>query len=54
LEHKELKINRVNNINPESIDFYLSSSYIPAPWTIYKNVNKLESRYNLIVKVDIN
>lgn len=49
LEHKELNINTKENIDPEALDFYFTMGYIPAPWTIYKNVKKLEARHNLII-----
>lgn len=52
LEHKELKINRKENIDSEAIDFYFTMQYIPAPWTIYKNVKKLEARHNILVSID--
>ena len=51
LEHKELEINTKNNIDSEAIDFYFTIWYIPAPWTIYKNVKKLESRHNLTIRI---
>jgi asparagine synthase (glutamine-hydrolysing) len=47
LEHKELKINTKENIDPEALDFYFTTGYIPAPWTIYKNVKKLEARHSI-------
>lgn len=50
LEHKELHINTKENISSEALDFYFTMGYIPAPWTIYKNVQKLEARYNLTIK----
>src|SRR3989338_6897987 len=34
-------------INTQAIDFYLNAGYIHAPLTIYKNIYKLETRYNL-------
>ncbi len=52
LEHKELKINRKENIDSEAIDFYFAVQYIPAPWTIYKNVRKLEARHSMIISID--
>ena len=52
LEHKELKINRKENIDPEAIDFYFTTWYIPAPWTIYNNVKKLEARHSMIISID--
>ncbi|MFA7298219.1 MAG: asparagine synthase (glutamine-hydrolyzing) [Candidatus Absconditabacterales bacterium] len=52
LEHKELKINIKENIDSEALDFYFTMGYIPAPWTIYKNVKKLEARHSLQLKVE--
>ena len=52
LKHKELKINRKENIDSEAIDFYFTTWYIPAPWTIYKNVKKLEARHSMIISID--
>jgi len=51
LKHQELKINVKENIDPEALDFYFTMGYIPAPWTIYKNVKKLEARHNLQLKI---
>ncbi len=51
LEHKELKINTKENMDPEALDFYFTMGYIPAPRTIYKNVRKLEARHNLQLKI---
>jgi asparagine synthase (glutamine-hydrolysing) len=52
IEHTELNINRKDNIDNKALDFYLYFSYIPAPLTIYKNVKKLEARYNLSIMLD--
>ena len=52
LEHKELKINRKENIDSEAIDFYFTTWYIPAPRTIYKNVKKLEARHSMVISMD--
>lgn len=48
LQHKDLKINRVENINGEAVELYFSLGYIPAPQTIYKNILKLPAGHNLI------
>jgi asparagine synthase (glutamine-hydrolysing) len=48
LVHKELRINIRKNINPEAVELYFSSGFIPSPMTIYKNVFKLEPRQNMI------
>lgn len=52
LEHKELQINTKENIDSEALDFYFTMGYIPAPWTIYKNVKKLEARHNLLITLE--
>lgn len=51
LEHKELHINRKANINPEALDFYFTTGFIPAPWTIYKDIQKLESSHSLELRI---
>lgn len=51
LEHKELAINTLDNIDKDALDFYFTTGNIPAPKTIYKNVEKLEAGTNLILKV---
>lgn len=35
-------------INPEAIDFYLSIGFIPSPFSIYKDIFKIEPRQNLV------
>ncbi len=51
LTHTDLSINTKNNIDPEALDFYFTTGYIPAPWTIYTSVKKLEARYNLVITI---
>jgi asparagine synthase (glutamine-hydrolyzing) len=41
-------IARENNIDPQALGLYFSLGFIPAPYTIYKNVCKLEARQNLV------
>ena len=36
-------------IDPEAIDFYFTTGFIPAPWSIYKSVRKIEAGHNLII-----
>ena len=36
-------------IDPEALDLYLSLNYIPAPWTIFRNVRKLRPGHILTV-----
>ncbi len=43
LEHKVKK-----KINPESLDLYFSLGFIPAPYSIYENIFKLEQRQSVI------
>lgn len=51
LEHTELSINKKENIDPEALDFYFTTGFIPSPWTIYKDVRKLEAGSNLEVNI---
>ncbi len=41
-------INKKENINKDAVDLYFSLGFIPSPYSIYKNVFKLEARQNLI------
>jgi len=36
-------------IDPEALDLYLSLNYIPAPWTIFRNIRKLRPGHILTV-----
>lgn len=48
VEHKELQINKKDNLNKEAIELFFSLGYIPSPRTIYNDVFKLEASHNLI------
>ena len=48
LQHTELHINRVTNVDSRSVELFFSLGYIPAPYTIYKNISKLPAGNNLI------
>jgi asparagine synthase (glutamine-hydrolysing) len=48
LANKELRINTKHNIMPEAVEFYFTLGYIPSPFSIYKNVHKLEPRQSLV------
>ena len=37
-------------IDPEALDLYLTLNYIPAPWTIFKNIRKLMPGSYLVAK----
>jgi asparagine synthase (glutamine-hydrolysing) len=37
-------------IDPEALDLYLTLNYIPAPWTIFKNIRKLMPGTHLVAK----
>ncbi len=50
LEHKDLTLNRKENISEEAIDFYFTTGNIPAPFTIYKNIKKLEAGHNILLR----
>ena len=41
-------IAREENIDPKALELYFSLGFIPAPYTIYKNICKLEARQNLV------
>ncbi len=41
-------IAREDNIDPQALGLYFSLGFIPAPYTIYKNIFKLEARQNLV------
>jgi asparagine synthase (glutamine-hydrolysing) len=43
-----LKHNLKLELNKEAIDLYFSLGFIPAPYSIYKNIEKLEQRQSLI------
>ena len=48
LIHKELEIDRLENINTNAVEMFFASGYIPAPLSIFKNVNKLQNGHNLV------
>lgn len=48
LKHTSLNINIIKNINKDAVELYFSLGYIPAPFTVYNNVYKLESGSNVI------
>ncbi len=48
LTHEDLSLNRKENINIEALNLYFSLGFIPAPYTIYNKVFKLEARQNLV------
>ena len=48
LTHDNLSLNRKENINVDALNLYFTLGYIPAPYTIYNNVYKLEARQNLV------
>lgn len=52
LEHDELAINMKENIDQEALDFYFTVGYIPAPYTIYKNIKKLEAGQNMELRIE--
>lgn len=54
LTHDNLKINKEENINKDSLSLYISNDFIPAPMTIYKNVFKLEAGNNLVLDLSGN
>ncbi|AXI24933.1 asparagine synthase (glutamine-hydrolyzing) [Methanofervidicoccus sp. A16] len=46
------EINKRENINKESVQLYFALGFIPSPYSIYKNIYKLEPRQNLILHLD--
>ena len=48
LIHKELEIDRLENINTNAVEMFFASGYIPAPLSIFKNVSKLQNGHNLV------
>jgi asparagine synthase (glutamine-hydrolysing) len=44
-------LNVKENIDPEAVELYFSLGFVPAPWTIYKGVQKVEARQNVIIDV---
>ncbi|WP_229308491.1 asparagine synthase (glutamine-hydrolyzing) [Jiulongibacter sediminis] len=52
LTHEDLQINKLENIDNESVKLYFALGYIPAPKTIYKNVFKVEAGTNLLFDLD--
>lgn len=49
--HKKLGLQNHSSISKESIDLYFSLGYIPAPFTIYSDINKLEAGTNMNVSL---
>jgi asparagine synthase (glutamine-hydrolysing) len=48
LVHKELEIDRFENINTNAVEMFFASGYIPAPLSIFKNISKLQNGHNLL------
>ncbi len=48
LEHKDLEINKKENLNKDALQLYFALGFIPSPYSIYKDVYKLEARQNLV------
>ena len=48
VEHKDLDINCEKNINKDAVKLYFALGFIPAPFSIYNNVFKLEARQSLV------
>ncbi|MCA9496055.1 MAG: asparagine synthase (glutamine-hydrolyzing) [Nanoarchaeota archaeon] len=54
LEHNYLNLNSKKNVNSDAVDFYFSMGFIPSPYSIFKNIFKLEASYNLIYDLNKN
>ncbi len=39
-------------IDPEALDLYFHHSYVPAPWTIWRGMRKLEAGHRLTLRLD--
>jgi len=52
LKHKYLNLNTPKNISKDAVDLYFSLGFVPAPYSIYKNVFKLESRQNMVFNLE--
>lgn len=48
LSHKALRLNSKKNLSLEAIQFYFSLGFIPAPYTIYEGVSKLEQSTSIV------
>ena len=46
------KINKKENICKEAVQLYFALGFIPAPWTIYEKICKLEARQNLVFNLN--
>ncbi len=52
-ELKAIIKHKINvEINEKGVDLYLSMGFIPAPFSIYKNIFKLEARQNLVFDIN--
>jgi asparagine synthase (glutamine-hydrolysing) len=51
LAHESLAINQRDNVSREAVELYFALGYIPAPWTIYNDVYKLEARQSMIFDI---
>lgn len=47
LKLEKLSFNSYENVDQEALEFFFSLGFIPAPWSIFKNIKKLEARHNL-------
>jgi len=48
VEHKDLDINCEKNVSKDAVKLYFALGFIPAPFSIYNNVFKLEARQSLV------
>ncbi|OAQ21129.1 asparagine synthase (glutamine-hydrolyzing) [Thermosulfurimonas dismutans] len=42
-------LNSLENLDSEALELYFSLGFIPAPWSIYRGIQKLEARQNLFL-----
>lgn len=52
LEHKELEINKKENLNKDALQLYFSLGFIPSPYSIYEYVHKLKPSHNVIFDIN--
>lgn len=52
LQYPNLAVATIENIDPEAVDFYLTTGFIPAPRTIYKNIRKLEAAHSMMIAIN--
>jgi len=52
LEHENLNLRTIDAISKNAVDLYFSMGYIPAPYTIYSDINILEGGHSLLFSIN--